>query len=59
VLSPANALIHFEDVPKGIICDNLKAGVDKASKYEPEIHGMLEDFPFSFNAFSFAAFRAV
>jgi hypothetical protein len=37
-------LIAIGGVPKMIVCDNLKAAVIKANRYEPEINRALEDF---------------
>jgi transposase len=37
-------LIAIGGVPKMIVCDNLKSGVTKANRYEPEINQALEDF---------------
>lgn len=37
-------LMAIGGVPKMIVCDNLKPGVTKASRYEPEINQALEDF---------------
>jgi transposase len=37
-------LIAIGGVPKMIVCDNLKSGVIKANRYEPEINHALEDF---------------
>lgn len=37
-------LISIGGVPKMIVCDNLKSGVTKASRYEPEINQALEEF---------------
>jgi transposase len=37
-------LITIGGVPKMIVCDNLKSGVTKASRYEPQINHALEDF---------------
>jgi transposase len=33
-----NALVDVGGVPKAVVCDNLKAGVTKASRYEPGIN---------------------
>lgn len=37
-------LIAIGGVPKMIVCDNLKAAVIKANRYEPEINRAMEDF---------------
>jgi transposase len=37
-------LITIGGVPKMIVCDNLKAAVIKANRYEPEINRAMEDF---------------
>lgn len=37
-------LIFIGGVPKMIVCDNLKAAVIKANRYEPEINRAMEDF---------------
>jgi transposase len=37
-------LVSIGGVPKMIVCDNLKSGVTKANRYEPEINHALEDF---------------
>lgn len=37
-------LFAIGGVPKMIVCDNLKAAVIKANRYEPEINRALEDF---------------
>src|SRR5439155_21361964 len=33
-----NALAYLGGVPKAIVCDNLKAGVTTASRYEPGVN---------------------
>jgi len=37
-------LIAIGGIPKMIVCDNLKAAVIKANRYEPEINRAMEDF---------------
>ena len=49
ISSLENALIYFGGVPNGIVCDNLRSGVDKASRYEPKINQTLEDFALHYN----------
>ena len=39
-----NALEYFDCCPKGIVPDNLKAGVTKACRYEPVINRIYEEF---------------
>ena len=38
-----NALAFLGGVPKAIVCDNLKAGVTAASRYEPGINRTYQD----------------
>jgi len=38
LMSHVRAFEYFERVPKIVVVDNLKAGVNKACKYEPEIN---------------------
>lgn len=44
-----NALAFYGGVPKGIVSDNLKSAVSRASKYEPEINRSLKDFARHYN----------
>jgi transposase len=39
-----NAFQHFGGVPKTLVIDNLKAAVQKADWYDPEIHPRLQSF---------------
>jgi transposase len=39
-----NAFRHFGGVPQTLIIDNLKAAVNKADWYDPEIHPKIESF---------------
>lgn len=39
-----HTLEYFEGVPETIVPDNLKAAVDKASRYDPKINISLQDF---------------
>ena len=39
-----NALWYYEGVPQAIVPDNLKSGVTKADKYEPDINPEYYDF---------------
>ena len=39
-----NALYYFKGVPRAIVTDNLKSGVNKASRYEAELNASLEEF---------------
>ncbi|SKC24321.1 IS21 family transposase, partial [Alkalitalea saponilacus] len=45
----ANALSYYGGVPKGIVSDNLKSAVTRASKYEPEINRSFKDFACHYN----------
>src|SRR5207245_7200042 len=38
-----NALTMIGGVPKAVVCDNLKAGVTKPSRYEPGINRTYQD----------------
>jgi len=38
-----NTLIALGGVPKAVVCDNLKAGVTKPSRYEPGINRTYQD----------------
>jgi transposase len=38
-----NALTAFGGVPRAVVCDNLKAGVTKPSRYEPGINRSYQD----------------
>src|ERR1700682_1006193 len=38
-----NALATIGGVPKAVVCDNLKAGVTKPSRYEPGINRTYQD----------------
>jgi transposase len=42
--STERALRYFGGVPRALVPDNLKAAVLKASKYEPEINPLFDDF---------------
>ncbi len=42
--STERALRYFDGVPRALVPDNLKAAVLKASKYEPEINPLFDDF---------------
>lgn len=44
VRSTERALRFFGGVPRALVPDNLKSAVIKASKYEPEINPLLDDF---------------
>jgi transposase len=44
VRSTERALRYFEGVPRALVPDNLKAAVLKASKYEPELNPLFDDF---------------
>jgi transposase len=44
-----NSLWYFGGTPKAIVPDNLKAAVNKASKYEPEINRDFHDFAKHYN----------
>lgn len=44
-----NALIYYGGVPRAIVPDNLKSGITKASKYEPEINDTYHDFARHYN----------
>ena len=44
VRSTERALRYFGGVPRALVPDNLKAAVLKASKYEPEINPLFDDF---------------
>lgn len=37
-------LEYFAGSPRAIVCDNLKAGVTKASRYEPDVNRSFSDF---------------
>ena len=39
-----SGLAAIGGVPKAVVCDNLKAGVNKASRYEPGINRSYQDF---------------
>ncbi len=39
-----NALYYFGGVPRAIITDNLKSGVNRASRYEAQLNESLEEF---------------
>src|SRR3977135_1687098 len=43
VSAHVNALATIGGVPKAVVCDNLKAGVTKPSRYEPGINRTYED----------------
>jgi len=38
-----HALSAIGGVPKAVVCDNLKAGITKASRYEPGINRTYQD----------------
>lgn len=40
----ANALGYYGGAPAAIVPDNLKSGINKANRYQPEINGTYEDF---------------
>ena len=42
--SHVRALAHFGGVPRAIVPDNLKSGVTKARRYEPELNPAYQDF---------------
>jgi transposase len=44
ISSVEHALIYFGGVPRAIVPDNLKSAVTKASKYEPFLNQVFEDF---------------
>jgi len=44
VRSTERALRYFGGVPRALVPDNLKSAVLKASKYEPEINPLFDDF---------------
>ena len=44
VRSTERALRYFGGVPRALVPDNLKAAVLKASKYEPQINPLFDDF---------------
>jgi transposase len=44
VRSTERALRYFGGVPRALVPDNLKAAVLKASKYEPELNPLFDDF---------------
>lgn len=44
IMATENALHYYGGVPQGIVCDNLKSGVIKSSKYEPELNATFENF---------------
>jgi len=39
-----NALLYFEGVPAALVPDNLKSGITKGNKYEPDINPEYADF---------------
>lgn len=39
-----NALWFYGGVPQALVPDNLKAGVTKASRYEPKVNSYFADF---------------
>jgi len=45
----ADNLDFIGGVPSGIVCDNLKPAVKKASKYDPEINQSMSDFGLHYN----------
>lgn len=38
IMSHVRALEYYDCIPKAVVCDNLKAGVKKPCRYEPEIN---------------------
>jgi transposase len=44
VRSTERALKYFGGVPRALVPDNLKSAVTKASKYEPELNPLFDDF---------------
>ena len=44
ITAHARALSYFGAVPKAIVCDNLKAAVKKAHRYDPELNPTYQDF---------------
>jgi len=44
VRSTERALRYFGGVPRALVPDNLKSAVNKASKYEPELNPLFDDF---------------
>jgi len=44
VRSTERALRYFGGVPRALVPDNLKSAVTKASKYEPELNPLFDDF---------------
>ena len=50
-----NALYFFNGVPKGIVPDNLKSAVTKASTYEPQLNEAFEDFADHYDTVVFPA----
>ena len=47
--SHMNAFEYFGGVPELVIPDNLKSGVDKACRYEPDINKTYHDFALHYN----------
>src|SRR6266700_2184399 len=43
ICAHVNALAYLGGVPKAIVCDNLKAGVTTASRYEPGVNRTYQD----------------
>jgi transposase len=43
IASHVHALEYFGGVPRGIVCDQLKTGVTRACRYEPEVQRTYED----------------
>lgn len=44
-----NAFTYFGGIPKAIVIDNLKSGVSKSDRYEPEINETFLDFAVHYN----------
>ena len=44
IRSTERALRYFGGVPRALVPDNLKSAVTKASKYEPELNPLFDDF---------------
>ena len=44
ILACKQMLEYFKGSPKVIVCDNLKSGVTKADRYEPDINRSFSDF---------------
>jgi transposase len=44
IRSTERAIIYFGGVPRSLVPDNLKSAVTKASKYEPELNPLFDDF---------------